>query len=50
MVPEASTSMLPMLEHLEDTGIPKTLFTFTGYVCNLLILLILETHIISIYK
>lgn len=33
-----------MLEHLEDTGIPKMLFTFTGYVRNSLILIILKTQ------
>lgn len=43
MVPEASKSLLSMLEHLEDTGIPKILFTFTDHVRNSLILLILET-------
>jgi len=30
-----------MLEHLEDTGIPKLLIPFTAYVCNLKYVLIM---------
>lgn len=38
-----------MLEHLEDTGIPKLLIPFTDYVCSHVFILIVNSLFLCVF-